>query len=82
MKNENLIIDSAQSIRALLKSFDDSLVVAVLHTGASYLDVLKALNWLEHDNFSDAELMAHIGAKAYSVYEILQSERDQQEDEG
>lgn len=76
MKNENSKIDSTQPIRSLLRSSNDSLVAAVLNTGASYLDVLKAINWLEHDNFSDAELRAHIGAKAYSVYEILREKRD------
>lgn len=72
---------SVQEVRNLLGPSDDDLVIKILNTGASHADILKAVHYLEHTNFDDAELRSMIGPKACQVYEILQAEQDQNEQE-
>ncbi len=72
---------SVQDLRTLLGPSDDDLVISIINTGASRGDVLKAIHYLEHTTCNEQELRNMMGPKAYQVYEILQAEQDQNEQE-
>lgn len=70
---------SVQGIRALLGPSDEDLVIRILNTGAGPNDVLRAIYYFEVVDFDEGQLRSVMGAKAYQVYKILQSEQDRDE---
>lgn len=65
---------------ALGPNTDDSLVMAIRGTGASYGDIIQAMEWLEDDDYMGKNLKKSLTGPVKRVYELLLEEREDTND--
>lgn len=62
---------TAGEIRAIVGPLDDDIVVAILETGATRVDVIQAFDWLEESYYTMSTFMRPMNERVRRVYEIL-----------
>ena len=72
---------NAHDIREMLGSVDDETVTAILQTGATANEILHALEWIEDDDYLGSDVSRRMSPATRKVYDILQAEREDNEED-
>jgi len=63
------------------RQVDPDLLSGILHIGASSREILEACEWLNADDYIGGELQRTMSPRTRAIYELLQDDLDQHQEE-
>ena len=63
--------DVSRDIRNVVGPLDESIITAILHTGATIEEITQALAWLEENHHTRAVFARRMDERVRHVYDIL-----------
>ena len=62
---------TSRDIRDIAGAMDDDIVMAILKTGATRVEVMQAFDWLQESHYTRSTSMRPMNERVRRVYEIL-----------